>query len=206
MLALSTCGTSTLRKSYRPTWEDIIQVPGEGGVYDGVKCHHEDGGEEREGVLLQRAGPNVVPLQTQTLLFVARQVLRPEAKGHLRQQALTKQGDATCTVGSTETNFGLATRSLFCFVLSLGFFFVVFLPRTYCSQLHVRGDAVLPGEAEDVRQVKGEVDYAAAGGSQVGLVEEDAHEEALHDGGDGEGQQEEEDEDGVTVIQHLPSL
>lgn len=84
----------------------------------------------------------------------------------------------------------------------LGFF----CPLTYCSQLHVLGDAVLPGEAEDVRQVKGEVDDAAAGGSQVGLVEEDAHEEALHDGGDGEGQQEEEDKDGVAVIQHLSSL
>lgn len=105
-----------------------------------------------------------------------------------------------CTVESTERNCG---RTLFCFVFG---FVWVFLPRTYCSQLHVPGDAVLPGEAEDVRQVKGEVDDAAAGGSQVGLVEEDTHEEALHDGGHGEGQQEEEDKDGVAVIQHLSSL
>lgn len=77
---------------------------------------------------------------------------------------------------------------------------------TYGGQLHVPGDAVLPGEAEDVRQVEGEVDDAAAGGRQVGLVEEDAHQEALHDGGHGEGQQEEEDQHGVAVVQHLPTL
>ena len=55
-------------------------------------------------------------------------------------------------------------------------------------------------------QVEGEVDDAAARRRQVGLVEEHAHQEALHDGGDGERQQEEEDEDGVAVTQHLPTL
>lgn len=35
-----------------PTWEDIIQIPGKGGVQDGIKHHHEDGGEEGEGVFL----------------------------------------------------------------------------------------------------------------------------------------------------------
>lgn len=59
---------------------------------------------------------------------------------------------------------------------------------THCQDLHVFGDAVLPGEAEDVREVKGEVNDAAAGCCQVGLVEEDAEEEALHDGGRGEGE------------------
>lgn len=77
---------------------------------------------------------------------------------------------------------------------------------TYGSQLHVCGDAVLPGKAEDVGQVEGEVDDATAGGCQVGLVEEHAHKETLHDGGDSEGQQEEEDNDGVAVIQHLSTL
>lgn len=86
----------------------------------------------------------------------------------------------------------------------LGFFSV--LPPTYCSQLDFGGDAVLPGEAEDVRQVEGEVNDAAAGGSEVGLVEEDAYQEALHDGGNGEGQQEEEDKKGAAVIQHFSSL
>lgn len=57
-----------------------------------------------------------------------------------------------------------------------------------------------------MRQVESEVDDAAAGSCQVGLVEEDAHQETLHYGGDGESEQEEEDEDGVTVVQHLPPL
>lgn len=57
-----------------------------------------------------------------------------------------------------------------------------------------------------MRQIEGEVDDAAAGGSQVGLVEEHAHEETLHDGGHSESQQEKEDEDGVAVIQHLSTL
>lgn len=72
--------------------------------------------------------------------------------------------------------------------------------NTYGSQLHVVGDAVLPGKAEDVRQIEGEVDDAAAGGRQVSLVEEHAHEETLHDGGNSESQQEKEDKDGVAVI------
>ena len=61
---------------------------------------------------------------------------------------------------------------------------------TYGRHLHALGDAILPGKAEDVRQIEGEVDDAAAGGCQVGLVEEHAHQETLHDGGHGESQQE----------------
>lgn len=57
-----------------------------------------------------------------------------------------------------------------------------------------------------MRQVEGEVDDATAGSCKVGLVEENTHQETLHDGGNGESQQEEEDKDGVTVIQHLPTL
>lgn len=77
-----------------PTWEDVIQIPGQDGVEDSIKPHHEDGGEEGVGVFLQRAGHDVVPLQTQTLLLIPRQVLCPEAEGHRRQQALQKQRDA----------------------------------------------------------------------------------------------------------------
>lgn len=44
-----------------------------------------------------------------------------------------------------------------------------------------------------MRQIEGEVDYAAAGGCQVGLVEEHTHQKTLHDGGNGESQQEKED-------------
>lgn len=74
------------------------------------------------------------------------------------------------------------------------------MKSTYSSQLHVLGDAVLPGKAEDVGQVEGEVDDAAAGSCQVGFVEEHTHKETLHDGGNSEGQQEEEDKEGVAVI------
>lgn len=77
---------------------------------------------------------------------------------------------------------------------------------THSSQLRALGDAILPGKAEDVWKIKGEVEDTAAGGRQVGLVEEDAHQETLHDRGDGERQQEKEDEYGVAVIQHLPTL
>lgn len=57
-----------------------------------------------------------------------------------------------------------------------------------------------------MRQIEGEVDNAAAGSCQVGLVEEHAHEETLHDGGNGESQQEKEDKDRIAVIQHLSTL
>lgn len=71
---------------------------------------------------------------------------------------------------------------------------------THRQDLHVFSDAILPGEAEDVREVKGEVNDAAAGCSQVGLVEEDTEKEALHDGGRGEGEQKEEEDEGVAVV------
>lgn len=57
-----------------------------------------------------------------------------------------------------------------------------------------------------MRKVEGEVHDAAAGGRQVGLVEEDAEEEALHDGGRGEGEQEKEEDERVAVVQHPSSL
>lgn len=77
---------------------------------------------------------------------------------------------------------------------------------THHQDLYVLGEAVLPGEAEDVREVKGEVNDAAAGCCQVGLVEEDAEEEALHDGSRGEGEQKEEEDDAVAVVQYPSSL
>ena len=35
-----------------PTWEDIVQIPGQDGVKDSIKDHHEDGDEEGVGVFL----------------------------------------------------------------------------------------------------------------------------------------------------------
>lgn len=77
---------------------------------------------------------------------------------------------------------------------------------THHEYLHVFGDAVLPGKAEDVWEVKGEVKNAAAGCCQVGLVEEDTEEEALHDGSRSEGEQKEEEDDWITVVEYPPSL
>lgn len=74
------------------------------------------------------------------------------------------------------------------------------------QDLHVLGDAVLPCKAEDVRQVKSEVNNAAAGRCKVGLVEEDAEEEALHDGSHGEGEQKEKEDGSIAVVQHSSSL
>lgn len=51
-----------------------------------------------------------------------------------------------------------------------------------------------------MRQVEGKVHNAAAGGRQVGVVEEDAEEEALHDGRRGEGEQKEEEDERVAVV------
>lgn len=84
--------------------------------------------------------------------------------------------------------------------------FAVLHSDTHHEDLHVFGDAVLPGKAEDVWQVKGEVNNAAAGCGQVGLVEEDTEEEALHDGGRGEGEQKEEQDDWIAVVEYSPSL
>lgn len=76
----------------------------------------------------------------------------------------------------------------------------------YHQDLHVFGDAILPSEAEEVRQVEGKINDSAAGCCQVGLVEEDAEEKALHDGGRGEGEQEEKEDEGVAVVQYPSSL
>ena len=59
---------------------------------------------------------------------------------------------------------------------------------THHQDLHIFSDAILPGKEEDVGEVKSEVNDATAGCCQVGLVEEDAEEEALHDGRHGEGE------------------
>lgn len=58
------------------------------------------------------------------------------------------------------------------------------------SHLEVSRHPVLPGEAENVGQVEGEVDDATAGCCQAGPGEEGAEQEALHDRSRGESQQE----------------
>lgn len=73
------------------TWEDVVEVPGKDGVEYSIQGHHRDGGEEGVLIPLQRAGLDVVPLQTQTLLLITGQVLCPKAKRHLGHQALRGQ-------------------------------------------------------------------------------------------------------------------
>lgn len=57
-----------------------------------------------------------------------------------------------------------------------------------------------------MREVKGKVKNATAGCCKVGLIEEDAEEEALHDGRHGEGEQKEKEDGWITVVQHPSSL
>lgn len=78
--------------------------------------------------------------------------------------------------------------------------------ETHRQDLHVLGDVVLPGKAEDVRKVKGKVNDATAGCCQVGLVEENTEEEALHDGSRGESEQKKEEDEAVAVVQYPSSL
>lgn len=57
-----------------------------------------------------------------------------------------------------------------------------------------------------MREVQGEVDDAAASCSQVGLIEEHAHQKALHDSGHSEREEEQEQDDRIAVIEHFSSL
>lgn len=85
---------------------------------------------------------------------------------------------------------------------------IVFSSRrqTHHSHLCWETHDIVPGETQDMRQVKEEVDESAARRRQVGLGEEDADEEALGDCGHAEDQQEHEDHWGVTVLQHFTIL
>lgn len=73
------------------------------------------------------------------------------------------------------------------------------------SHLEVSSHLVLPGEAENVWQVEGEVDDTTAGRGQAGLGKEGAEQEALHDRSRGESQQEQEEDERIAVVQD-PSM
>ena len=68
------------------------------------------------------------------------------------------------------------------------------------SHLQVGGHPVLPGEAENVGQVEGEVDDATTGCCKVGPGEAGAEQEALHDRSSGESQQEQEEDERIAVM------
>lgn len=67
------------------------------------------------------------------------------------------------------------------------------------SHLCVSCHSVLPGEAENVRQVEGEVDDTTTSCCQAGPGEEGAEQETLHDRSGGESQQEQEEDERVAV-------
>lgn len=67
-------------------------------------------------------------------------------------------------------------------------------------------DVVLPGDTEDVGQVKGEVDDPSTGSGQVSTSKRCADEETLHDGDNSVRSQEEEYDARVAVRQQVPLL
>lgn len=79
-------------------------------------------------------------------------------------------------------------------------------PGPHHCFLQISRHSVLPGKAQDMWQVEGEVDDSTAGCGQAGLGEESAEQEALRDGGRGERQQEEEEDERVAVMQDPPVL
>lgn len=78
--------------------------------------------------------------------------------------------------------------------------------RSYSEDFGSEADVVLPGDAEHIGQVKGEVDDSSTGGSQVSAGERRAEQETLHDGYHSKGAQEEEDHARVAVGQQVPLL
>lgn len=53
-----------------PTWENVLDVPGEHPVQDGVSEHHDDGQGEGVGLALLRTPVHVGPLNPDALLLV----------------------------------------------------------------------------------------------------------------------------------------
>lgn len=78
--------------------------------------------------------------------------------------------------------------------------------RSYSKDFGPKADVVLPGNAEHVGQVEGEVDDSSTGSGQVSAGKRRAEQETLHDGYHSEGAQEEEDHAGVAVGQQVPLL
>lgn len=180
-----------LKTTLALTWEHGLDVPGEDSVQEGVKVHDDDGGAEAEVVLLQRTRHQILPLDTDSLLFEQSEVLTAEPKRHGGQEAL--QGRSTCDSLCPITTQHRKNK-------------LVKVWWSYSKDFGSEANVVLPGDAEHVGQIEGEVDDSSAGGGQVSAGERCAEEETLHDGYHGEGSQEEEDHARVTVGQQVPLL
>lgn len=71
-----------------PTWEDVLDVPGERPVQGGVDEHHDDGQGEGVALVLLRTPVHVGPLNPNALLLVFGKVFAAVAESHTREDAL----------------------------------------------------------------------------------------------------------------------
>lgn len=70
------------------TRKHCLNVPGGNSVDECVHVEHNYGGGKAVRVPFHRAGPQVVPLDPNTLLLVLREILTAETEGHGRQETL----------------------------------------------------------------------------------------------------------------------
>lgn len=82
---------------YCHTRKYCFDVPGCDGVNEGVHIKHDNRDSEAVGVSFHRAGVEVVPLDSHTLLFILREILATKAKGHRGQEALRRQEQTILT-------------------------------------------------------------------------------------------------------------
>lgn len=88
---LKTCPQGIVIR-YCRTRKYCFDVPGCNGVNEGIHIKHDYWNSEAVGVPFHSAGVEVVPLDSHTLLFILREILTAEAKGHRGQEALRRQG------------------------------------------------------------------------------------------------------------------
>lgn len=78
--------------------------------------------------------------------------------------------------------------------------------HTHRYYFGAKAHVILPGHAQHIGKVEGEVYDASAGRGEVSAREKRADQETLHDGHNGKGGQEQVDYARVTVRQEVPHL
>lgn len=91
MLNNDDCSSINTRRRKALTWKHGFKVPCQDSVQEGVKVHDDDGGAEAEVILLQWAGHQVLPLDTDSLLLKQGEVLAAESERHRGQKALQSE-------------------------------------------------------------------------------------------------------------------
>lgn len=173
-----------------PTREHGFDVPGWYGVNEGVHIQHDYRDSEAVGVSFHRAGVGVIPLDTNTLFLILREILAAEAKGHRGQEALRKWGQST--------SIRLQRQKRFNFDLCYA--------DTHSKDSDFGVESISPGHAQHVGQVQSKVYEPTASCGQVGFGKESADEETLHDGGSGKRREEEKHHRRVAVRQDVAPL